>query len=240
MASASPDSSRRSRPYSHSVCNCELSGRYGPATSSADDERLVDETAQEVKYPVAREHPAVGTDRLGGVEVTATGKDEQAGEETTLDVEKEVVAPVDHRPERLLSGRGAGPSVSSRNRSSSRSARAASGVPEAGGGQFDCQGKAVQPAADVGDDRTGLPVGGIGLDPPARSANSSPRPPAQRVHRYQDLAGNAERFAARRDQPKQRSGADEPGSLPNRRPPGLSRARSCPGRLPAIDRRGIT
>ena len=74
---------------------------------------------------------------------------------------------------------------------------------EAGGGELDGQGKAVQPAADIGDDiDRRLPFGAeAGLDrPSAIDEELDGGRLGQARHRHQDFAGNAERLAARRDQ----------------------------------------
>ena len=69
------------------------------------DEGLVDQPAQDVE-DLARRHLVVGADRLGGVQVAASGEDRQPCEQAALVLEQQVVAPVHHRPKGLLAGQG--------------------------------------------------------------------------------------------------------------------------------------
>jgi hypothetical protein len=55
---------------------------------------------------LAGRHLVVGADRLGGVQVAASGEDRQPCEQAALVLEQQVVAPVHHRPKGLLAGKG--------------------------------------------------------------------------------------------------------------------------------------
>src|SRR5208282_6802973 len=119
----------------------------------AGDEGLVDQPAQDVEDLGGR-HLVVGADRLGGVQVAASGEDRQPGEQAALVLEQQVVAPVHHRPKGLLAGEGSAGTHGEQPKAVVEPfrQRGQGKRTKAGSGQFDGQGKTVQPAADVVDD----------------------------------------------------------------------------------------
>ncbi len=125
-----------------------------PEGRVGDDERLVDEAGQHVG-DVRRLDVAPGADRLGRVERAAAGEHGQTIEHALLVLEEQVVAPLDHGAERLLArqrgadaaGQQPEPVVEPRGELSDGDG------PGAGGGQLDREREAVEPGADLGDDR---------------------------------------------------------------------------------------
>ena len=130
-------------------------GEPGLATGvGGGDEGLVDQPAEHVE-DLAGRHLVVGADRLGGGQLAAAGEHRQPGEQAAFVLEQQVVAPVHHRPQGLLAGQGGAGAPGEQPEAvvepfghGGQRQRA-----EAGGGELDGQGQAVQPAADVLDDR---------------------------------------------------------------------------------------
>ena len=74
---------------------------HGPGVVARNDERLVDELADDVEHR-ERVDVVAGGDGLGGVEVEVTGEHREPREHRSLGVVELVVGPVDRRPQRLV------------------------------------------------------------------------------------------------------------------------------------------
>ena len=190
MALTSPDSSRRSRPYCQSV-SCWVN-RVSPAASAA-----VTRDLSTSRLTTSRISPAgdsvVAADRLGGCQPAAAGKHGKPVEQDAFVVEQQVVAPVHHRPQRLLAGQGgSGPSGEEpepilealRHRGHCQCA-------ESGGRELDRQGQAIESATDVLDNHAGAIVCGESwshrsgaLDEQLDGGRRG-----QTAHRHQDFTG---------------------------------------------------
>jgi len=170
----------------------------------------------------------IGADPFGGLQSAAAAEHRQAGEQGPLGLVEQLPAPVDHRPQGLLPWqRGAaaggpqpeavvqaGGDLLGRQRAQPR------------GGQLDRQGHSVQPAADLGggglvpvlfaeerEARAGR-LGAVGEQPHGGVVGRRDRCGAggrdvERRHRPQRLAGDAERFAAGRQDPHAGAGRQD-------------------------------
>ncbi len=148
----------------------------------------------------------VGADGLGRGEVAAAGEHRQPGEQAAFVLEQQVVAPVHHRPERLLAGQG-GAGTPGEQPEAVAEPFGQGGQrqrTETGGGELDGQGQAVEPAADVLDDVARLPVcqeaGSHGPGAIGEQLDGARR--GQPAHGQQDFPWDAERLAAGGDQPE--------------------------------------
>jgi hypothetical protein len=195
-------------------------------------QRLGDQLEEQLEH-VVRDHLAAGGDGLGGLEREAAGEDRQPAPERPLGRRQQVVAPPDHRAQRLVPGQGGaaplGQEAEAVVQASGDLLRGQSGHPR--GGQLDRERYAVEPPADL-DDARGVPLGQVEAGQRApRPLDEQPRGlgalrvrprvhavgaraarlrHAQRRHPPPRLAGNAEGLAAGCQDP-------EAGAAPEKR-----------------------
>ena len=178
----------------------------GSATGHrGSDEEVFDQPAEHGEDLGARQ-VFVGADRLDGVEVEAPNEHRQPSEQAALVLEEQLIAPVDDGPQGLLAGQGRASTPGAYPEGVVEAFREGKQrqCTEAGGGELDGEGKAVQPAAEIFD---GLACGPIGHKPglhctgPLHEELDGGRQ-TQTSHRHHNLAWNAERFPARGDQPE--------------------------------------
>ena len=122
------------------------------------DQGLVGQSAQRIE-DLAGRHLLVGTDGLGRGQAAAATEHRQPGEQAAFVLEQQVVAPVHHRPERLLAGQG-GAGTPGEQPEAVAEPFGQGGQrqrTQTGGGELNGQGQVVEPAADVLDDLAACP-----------------------------------------------------------------------------------
>ena len=155
----------------------------------------------------------VGADRLGGGQIAPAGEHRQPFEHPLLVVEEQLVAPVDHGPQRLLArqrgarpaGEQAEPIVQARRGSAERERSGA------GGRELDGERQTVEAGADVGDHRV-VVVGEFerragGVSPGDEEAHGVVG--RERRHRPDGLAADAQSLAARGEDAQRRAATQQ-------------------------------
>ena len=152
---SSPVAMSCSLPYRARVC----SSRYRGCVTGAirNDQGLVDEVREQVDHVAGCDRPA-GADLFRGVERAPAGEHRQSIEQAALAFEEKLVAPVNDCTQRLLT----------RHRGARATRQQAEAIvepvhelvhgqrPYPYRGELDGEGDAVEPPADLGDDRLGV------------------------------------------------------------------------------------
>ena len=151
------------RPVSRSLPYCQSVWSW-PNRASVPVSETVTRDLSASRLSASRISPAAPARRhrrLRPRPGAAATEHRQPGEQAALVLEQQVVAPVHHRPERLLAGQG-GAGTPGEQPEAVAEPFGQGGQrqrTQTGGGELNGQGQVVEPAADVLDDLASLPVG---------------------------------------------------------------------------------